>query len=173
MIDGELFDHDRLQSASVPLLFPGRYGTSSSVRYAKIWLLFDISASVDVCRVPGRPAAVASFCDGELKMRHLNYRRPLSAVVLLACVSATPYLHAQENQDEDFDTYKLRVDANWYYSNPTGTLHGANDSDSIDVNKDLHFQATPLFQESWIGSSRGRITFTWPPFRCMPRARQY
>ena len=78
-------------------------------------------------------------------MRLLNYRRALSAVVLLACVSPTPYLHAQENQDEDFDAYKLRVDARWYYSNPTGTLHGANDSDSIDLNKDLHFQSYSTF----------------------------
>ena len=78
-------------------------------------------------------------------MRQLNYRRALSAVVLLACLSPTPYLHAQENQDEDFDAYKLRVDARWYYSNPTGTLHGANDSDSIDLNKDLHFQNYSTF----------------------------
>ena len=78
-------------------------------------------------------------------MRQLNYRRALSAVVLLACLSATPYLYAQENQDEDFDTYKLRVDAGWYYSKPTGTLHGANDSDSIDLNKDLNFQNYSTF----------------------------
>lgn len=78
-------------------------------------------------------------------MRQLNYRRALSAVVLLACFSAIPYLHAQENQDEDFDAYKLRVDAGWYYSNPTGTLHGANDSDTIDLNKDLGFQSYSTF----------------------------
>lgn len=78
-------------------------------------------------------------------MRQLNYRRALSAVLLLACFSATPYLHAQENQDKDFDTYKLRVDAGWYYSKPTGNLHGANDSGSIDLNKDLNFQNYSTF----------------------------
>ena len=78
-------------------------------------------------------------------MRQLNYRSALPAVLLLACLSATPYLHAQENQDEDFDTYKLRVDADWYYSNPTGSIHGANDADTIDLTKDLGFESYPTF----------------------------
>jgi hypothetical protein len=80
-------------------------------------------------------------------MRQLNYRRAFSAVLLFACFSATPYLHAQDkgDQNEDFDTYKLRVDAAWYYSRPTGTLHGANDTGSIDLNKDLHFQSYSTF----------------------------
>jgi hypothetical protein len=80
-------------------------------------------------------------------MRHRKYHSALSAVVLFACLLAAPYVHAQDKADtnEDFDTYKFRVDAGWYYSNPTGSLHGANDSGSIDLNKDLHFQSYSTF----------------------------
>jgi hypothetical protein len=79
-------------------------------------------------------------------MRHLNYHSASSAVVLLACF-LVPYLHAEDKTDtkEDFDTYKLRVDAGWYYSNPTGSLHGANDTGSVDLQKDLGFESYSTF----------------------------
>jgi hypothetical protein len=80
-------------------------------------------------------------------MRYLDHRRALCAILILASLSATRDLHASDQSDtkEDFDTYKLRVDAGWYYSNPSGSLHGANDSGSVDLQKDLGFESYPTF----------------------------
>jgi hypothetical protein len=80
-------------------------------------------------------------------MRQVNHHRALSAVLVMACLSATPHLRASDKSDtkEDFDTYKLRVDAGWYYSNPTGSLHGANDTGSVDLQKDLGFESYSTF----------------------------
>jgi hypothetical protein len=64
-------------------------------------------------------------------------------MVLLARLLAGSYLHGQEK--EDFDAYKLRIDAGWYYSNPTGSIHGASDNDTIDLTKDLGFNSYPTF----------------------------
>ncbi len=66
-------------------------------------------------------------------------------VLVVVGLLAASYLHAAETPKEDFDAYKLRVDAGWFYSDPTGTIHGANDSGSIDINKDLGFNSYPTF----------------------------
>jgi hypothetical protein len=67
----------------------------------------------------------------------------ISWIVVFACLLVAPCVHAAEK--EDFDAYKLRVDAGWYYSNPTGSIHGSNDSGSVDLNKDLGFESYPTF----------------------------
>jgi hypothetical protein len=64
-------------------------------------------------------------------------------MVLLASLLAGSYLHAQEK--EDFDAYRLRIDAGFYYSSPTGSIHGASDNDTIDLTKDLGFNSYPTF----------------------------
>jgi hypothetical protein len=40
---------------------------------------------------------------------------------------------------------KLPIDAGFYYSNPTGSLLGASDTGSIDLNKGLGFNSYPTF----------------------------
>jgi hypothetical protein len=70
-------------------------------------------------------------------MTHRKLRTILSGIVLLATLSAAPSLHAAEH--EDFDAYRLKVDASWYYVSPSGNFHGANDSGTVDINKDLGF----------------------------------
>jgi hypothetical protein len=67
----------------------------------------------------------------------------ISWIAVFACLLVAPCVHAAEK--EDFDAYKLRVDAGWYYSNPTGSIHGSNDSGSVDLNKDLGFESYPTF----------------------------
>jgi hypothetical protein len=47
----------------------------------------------------------------------------LSGTGLLANISAAAVSQIVER--EDFDAYKLRIDAGFYYSNPTGSIHGA------------------------------------------------
>jgi|HubBroStandDraft_6_1064221.scaffolds.fasta_scaffold246378_2 hypothetical protein len=76
-------------------------------------------------------------------MTYRNQCAALSGMVLLASLLAGSYLHAQEK--EDFDAYRLRIDAGFYYSSPTGSIHGASDNDTIDLTKDLGFNSYPTF----------------------------
>src|SRR5450755_2042428 len=43
--------------------------------------------------------------------------------------------------DEDFDNYKWRIDAAWYYAKPSGTFGGQGVNVPIDVSKDLQFNS--------------------------------
>ena len=69
----------------------------------------------------------------------------ISGIIVLVGLFNAPLLQAEEKGKDDFDVYKLRVDAGWYYSDPTGSIHGSNDSGSIDLNKDLGFNSYPTF----------------------------
>jgi hypothetical protein len=68
-------------------------------------------------------------------MTHRMLHTGLSGTILLVSLSAAAF--SQTTEKEDFDAYKLRIDAGWYYSNPTGSIHGASDTGSIDLTKDL------------------------------------
>jgi hypothetical protein len=76
-------------------------------------------------------------------MTHRKLNATLLGMALFAGFLAGPYLRAQDR--DDFDTYKLRIDAGWYYSNPTGSIHGSNDTGSVDLQKDLGFESYPTF----------------------------
>jgi hypothetical protein len=69
----------------------------------------------------------------------------ISGIVVFASLLVAPCLQAQEKGKEDFDSYKLRVDAGWFYVDPTGSIHGSNDSGSVDLTKDLGFESYPTF----------------------------
>jgi hypothetical protein len=64
-------------------------------------------------------------------------------MAVAASLSAPAFSQAIEK--EDFDAYKLRIDTGFYYSNPTGSIHGASDTGSIDLTKDLGFNSYPTF----------------------------
>ena len=70
-------------------------------------------------------------------------RIALSWLALFPLLAIASFVHAAEK--EDFDAYKLRVSAGWYYSNPTGSIHGMNDTGSVDLTKDLGFESYPTF----------------------------
>lgn len=61
------------------------------------------------------------------------------ALMGMALFGFTAVSIAQVVEHEDFDSYKLRIDAAWFYSNPTGSIHGESDTGSVDLNKDLGF----------------------------------
>jgi hypothetical protein len=67
----------------------------------------------------------------------------LAAVVLFVSLSAVAV--PQVSEREDFDSYKLRIDAAWFYSNPSGSIHGETDSDSVDLQKDLGYSSYSTF----------------------------
>jgi hypothetical protein len=97
----------------------------------------------------------------------------VSGIVVLVGLLAAPFLHAEEKGKDDFDIYKLRVDAGWYYSDPTGSIHGSNDSGSIDLNKDLGFNSYPTFSGKVDWKFTRKIIFTLRSFHSIPHARRY
>jgi len=67
----------------------------------------------------------------------------VAAIGILGCVSMVPQAFAQE----EFDSYKLRLEGDWVYATPSGSLEGSATTDigSIDLEKDLHFQTYSTF----------------------------
>jgi hypothetical protein len=76
-------------------------------------------------------------------MTHRKLHTALSGIVLFASLSVVALSQAIDK--EDFDAYKLRIDTGFYYSDPTGSIHGASDTGSIDLTKDLGFNSYPTF----------------------------
>lgn len=70
-------------------------------------------------------------------------RTALSWLALFPLLAIASFAHAAEK--EDFDAYKLRITAGWYYSNPTGSIHGMTDTGSVDLTRDLGFESYPTF----------------------------
>ena len=66
---------------------------------------------------------------------------------LLALAILVPALRAQE----EFDSYKIRFDGDWIYSNPSGNIQGSSDRVPVDVNRDFQFNSysTFLFKADW------------------------
>jgi hypothetical protein len=83
-----------------------------------------------------------------LTSRYIRDSHPRLAFIplglLLALFLASAPLRAQ--QSEEFDQYKIRVDAFWFYSNPSGTIHGTGGTDvPINFRTDLGFDTYPTF----------------------------
>jgi hypothetical protein len=76
-------------------------------------------------------------------MTHRKLHGAISGMVLFASLSIVAFSQAIEK--EDFDAYKLRIDTGFFYSDPTGSIHGASDTGSIDLTKDLGFNSYPTF----------------------------
>jgi hypothetical protein len=76
-------------------------------------------------------------------MRNFKLFSALSAAILLASFSTAAL--SQSTEKEDFDKYKLKIDAGWYYTNPGGQLHGETDNGSVDLQKDLGFNSYSTF----------------------------
>jgi hypothetical protein len=72
------------------------------------------------------------------KSRAIN-NRALIGLTLLAIFTFMPYLHAEDS--DDLDAYKLRIDAGWYFSDPTGSIQGAANNGTVDFQKDLGFNS--------------------------------
>jgi hypothetical protein len=47
--------------------------------------------------------------------------------------------------DTEFDSYKVRLDGFWFYSNPSGNITANNANDKIDLSKDLGFNSYSTF----------------------------
>src|SRR5579863_7417586 len=65
------------------------------------------------------------------------------AFAVLIVVLFVPSLKAQ--QSEEFDDYKIRLGAAWFYSNPTGYVKAQIDTVPVDFIKDLNFGSYSTF----------------------------
>jgi hypothetical protein len=64
-------------------------------------------------------------------------------LALLLCVALANVARAQTS--EDFEQYHLRIDADWLYNFPSGTLKASGDVVPVDLNQDLGFQHFSTF----------------------------
>jgi hypothetical protein len=58
-------------------------------------------------------------------------------------LAGTASLYAQN--DTEFDSYKLKISGFWFYSNPSGSIQGSNDTGTIDLQKDFGFNSYATF----------------------------
>ena len=90
----------------------------------------------------------------------------LSGMVLFAGVTTAAF--SQVADKEDFDNYHLRIDTGWYYSDPSGSLHGSASTDnaSIDFNKDLGFNSYSTFsgKADWKFTRKNHLYVSVIPF---------
>jgi hypothetical protein len=83
-------------------------------------------------------------------------------LVALASILAVPAFA----QSEDFDSYKIRIDAGWVYSSPSGSLQGSADNGTIDLQKDLGFNgySTVIGKVDWKFTRKNHLFFVATPF---------
>ena len=65
------------------------------------------------------------------------------ALVVLASAVLVPKLKAQ--QSDEFDNYKIRFNAAWFYSKPTGYVKAEGDTVPVDLSTDLNFGTYSTF----------------------------
>jgi len=73
-------------------------------------------------------------------------RRPtrlICGLLVLSVIAIATKLSAQST--DEFDSYKIRLEGDWVYSSPSGSLEGSSDVHSIDLEKDLHFNSYSTF----------------------------
>lgn len=84
------------------------------------------------------------------------------AFVLLLGIPST--LHAQ--QDDEFDQYKIRLDAFWFYAHPSGYVQGSGDTVPVDFNADLGFSTYSTFsgKVDWKFTHKNHFYVSVSPF---------
>lgn len=99
-------------------------------------------------------------------MIHHKLRTALSGMVMFAGVTAAAF--SQVTEKEDFDKYHLRIDAGWYYSDPTGSIHGTATTDTgpVDLQRDLGFTSYSTFsgKADWKFTRKNHLYVAVTPF---------
>ena len=66
-----------------------------------------------------------------------------SLLILSAVLAVAPLVRAAD--DDDFNAYKLQIDALWFYTYPTGSMHGEGQNGMVDFTKDFGFNSYSTF----------------------------
>ncbi|MGC2110960.1 MAG: hypothetical protein WA655_15670 [Candidatus Korobacteraceae bacterium] len=93
--------------------------------------------------------------------------RLVMALLLFALAIAVPRACAADNDQQDFDSYKIRIDAFWFFSNPGGNIQGSGENGTIDIQKDLGFNSYSTFSGlvDWKFTRKNHFTFAVSPFQ--------
>jgi len=86
----------------------------------------------------------------------MKWERAISRIVRALCgvplvvLLTVPYVCAVAEQD-DLDSYRLRISGFWFYSQPSGTFRGTNGNGAFDLQNDINFQSysTPAGEIDW------------------------
>ena len=100
-------------------------------------------------------------------MIHKKLRTALLRMVLFAGVTTAAF--SQVAEKEDFDNYHLRIDTAWYYSDPSGNIHGTATTDTgpVDLQKDLGFTSYSTFsgKADWKFTRKNHLYVSVTPFK--------
>jgi hypothetical protein len=99
-------------------------------------------------------------------------RRLLSAGLLsllfFAFIAVVPQLRAADPpaNSDDFDAYKIKFNAFWFYAQPTGTFSGTRANGSFDLQADVAFQSYSTFtgRVDWKFTRKNHLFFAVTPF---------
>ena len=88
-------------------------------------------------------------------------------MLLFAGLSATSF--SQSKEHEDYDAYKLRINAFWFYASPSGYIQAsANNAvtGQIDLQKDLGLPnySTFIGKADWKFTRKNHLYFAAVPF---------
>ena len=83
------------------------------------------------------------YADEQMRKTALGPARWILAVCMLWLAVPVPKVCSQAS--DEFDSYKVRLEGFWMYSNPSGTLQSSVNSGAIDLQKDLGFDNYSTF----------------------------
>jgi hypothetical protein len=95
------------------------------------------------------------------------------ALTLVVLVGAVPeQLFAGDNDKEDWDSYKLKFDGFWFYTQPTGSFEGAGHRGFVDFHSDFGLSNYSTFSGKidWKFTRKNHLFFAATPFN---RTRQF
>jgi hypothetical protein len=79
-----------------------------------------------------------------LAKQGLLWARFILGLLSLFAIALVPKVQAQSSQEE-FDSYRIRLEGFWVYSTPSGTFQGVADSGAVDLTRDLNFSDYSTF----------------------------
>jgi hypothetical protein len=88
----------------------------------------------------------------------------MAGMCLLFLVMVAPELKAQST--DDFDSYKVRLEGHWVYSNPSGSIEGSAENSAIDLKGTLGYKSYSTFagKLDWKFTRKNHLYFVGIPF---------
>lgn len=75
------------------------------------------------------------------RVQSTHHPQILRLLVFSFCIFVLAAMDASAQENEDFETYTLRIDGFWFYSQPSGSFHGTGSQGRFDVQRDVNFNS--------------------------------
>jgi hypothetical protein len=100
---------------------------------------------------------------GRKMFKHLRFAYCLA---LLALMAAAPAMRAAGGEDDEFDSYKVRLDGFWFYSKPTGHFSSKGNLGLLDLERDIGFKSysTGAVKIDWKFTHKNHLYFIYDNF---------